>query len=367
MQQILVLLVATSMELMAVPIAGSAHAMLYTPNQVQLQSSSSDVDWAIGGYSNASGYNSYQFQWTPTSLNSSSINYGGILLNVPITATGTYYGASINGVWMQAVVNITRSGTYHPAINYRFSSTSAILSPPIILKGFSFVTIPVNGSMAFLQLNYTAFKGFTGWWYILGVGAGVLPSSITYLAGFDGVAFYCLTSSGTYQTISVGNIAQISIGDTGDVLQMTVSGHKLFVSPSIGLEINEPSSGDVTAKNPAFLAYGSFFASNSYINNVYYANSSSYATDLGFAAGAGAPPSTMAGSGATVTFPNTSDQYSEGFGTPKGMQDRTSTLSTYTQVAGTDLTSLNTIHVTVPVSSTSSTTSSRASTAEELI
>ncbi|MCL4343482.1 MAG: hypothetical protein JRM84_01245 [Nitrososphaerota archaeon] len=306
-----------------------------SPNvaNAQIQSSSNSIDWAIGGYSEATGYSQYQFQWIPSDINSSSINYGGVLLNVPVEATGTMPdGSQTIEVWIQAVVTITNTGEYYPSFQvWAFSPTYITGISPI---AWTSIQISPNGQIAFMQLNYTTYDGYTGWWYILGLGTGTLPTTVYYLA--------VITPSGNIYAFINGYIIKgtlvgvTSIGNVGAGID--VNGNYFY--PSIGLEINESNYGDFT--NSAFVVYGSFFAGNNYLNNVYYANSSSSSADNGFMAGATYPPSTMAGSGGTFYPPTGATEYAHSFDTPNGIRSFTQ-FEVYTQMPGTDLAILNTI------------------------
>jgi hypothetical protein len=302
-----------------------------SPNvaNAQIQSSSNSIDWAIGGYSEAVGYSQYQFQWIPSDINSSSINYGGVLLNVPVEATGTMPdGSQTIEVWIQAVVTITNTGEYYPSFQvWAFSPTYVSGISPIV---WTSIQISPNEQIAFMQLNYTTYDGYTGWWYILGLGTGTLPTALYYLAVVTSSGGLYLLNNSVY--VAGASLGLTAVGDKSTAIQF--EGEYLY--PSIGLEINENSYGDFTSYNPGFVMYGSFFVDNNYLNNVYYANSSSLEADSGFMAGENPPSTSVAGGGAT--FENTAGiEYAEAFGTKNGINSQG---LSYTQMAGTDLTEL---------------------------
>lgn len=311
---------------------------------ISTHAQSQSIDYAIGGYDNVTGYSSYQFQWTPSQLNASNIYDGGIMLNLPLTASGTLSSNNINynlvGIWMQDAIAITNTGNYFPVVNYWFflKNNSGILIPHPIVESFPFISIYPNGSIYFIMLNYTTFDGVTGWWYILGSGTSTEPSSITYLTGISTTVngeidiIYLASPPNQYNTIFLTGSSNATLGNAGTVLKFNGA----FISPSIGLEINESAYGDFTEYNPGFLVFGSFFAGNSYVANVYYANSSSSSSQEGFEAGLNPPPNTVAGGGGTYES-YTGTEYSEASRTPQSIS---SAGLVYTQKAGTDLTEL---------------------------
>ncbi|MEM4067173.1 MAG: hypothetical protein QXV17_10000 [Candidatus Micrarchaeaceae archaeon] len=307
----------------------------------QTQSLSDPIDWAIGGYSETVGYSQYQFQWIPTPINSSNINYGGVL-NIAVKANGT---EALNGdgaiaTWIQAAVYITSSGTYYPCINVwalTYDGPPQYSQNPTI---YTWPSLPIspNGQIAFIELNYMTYASHTGWWYILGLGTGSSPSSLVYLAvlTYSGGIYY-LNDRGGYSAgaspglTAVGNRAA-DIQNQGE-----------YVYPSIGLQINENSYGQFTASNPAFRVYGSFFARNDYLSGVNYANSSRLSADYGFMAGESSPPATLAESGGTFYPPNGgATEYTYAFGTPEGIHS-SGQLTAYTQIPGTDLATLKSV------------------------
>ncbi|MDG7035896.1 MAG: hypothetical protein JRN32_03510 [Nitrososphaerota archaeon] len=312
----------------------------------QTRSSQDPVDRVIGGYSGPIGYSQYQFQWIPTAINSSNINYGGVLLNVPVRANGT---ETLNGdgtvaAWIQAAAYITSSGTYYPTIEVWALTYDG---PPQYSQNpfeYSWASLPIspNGQIAFIELNYTQYASHTGWWFILGLGEGTSPSSLIYMAVLTSSGgVYYLNSRGGYMAgaspglTAVGNTAA-GIQDQGE-----------YVYPSIGLQINENSYGQFTGSNPAFEVYGSFFAGNNYLSNVYYANSSGASADYGLMAGGSSPPTTVAGSGGTFYPPDGgATEYAYAFGTPEGIRS-SGQLSAFTQKPGTDLATLNSVTASV--------------------
>ncbi len=259
--------------------------------------SSANYDWAVGGYTTATGLSKYSVLWTRGFYGISEGNYTvAYMLNVPVNVSGylnvslispyfNYFipppvSLTVNWMWIQDGVAYLGNGTAIPDINIWFVPNAPIYYGVIyVIYG----GLPINPSS---PINETVFYS-NGQWVIQ----------------LNGVTMATVGNGGVQMKVNGEMVVATDI--LGFVWPYTlVSGTSLSIDsfstetnnvlPSAGVEVHSVNATAFTMENPDFAAPFVFLAGSNEVH-VHYANSTSLSTDYGFMAGAMPPPNDVYG------------------------------------------------------------------------
>ena len=285
---------------------------------------SSDPDWSSGGYTTAkTGLGDYGVEWTNLKAYSmTGVTYVAFLMNVPYNATGNLQclingqsvSTSIYGELFQAAILYDPSVYAYPVPSYEIIYFVHYSGSQYQCYGQTTAfnqNLNSTGKVSPVSqyLDYTTYNGNTGWLY-----------SITDASGTNTKLVIALNAGST-------SVAQ-------DI------GLDIF-NPSIGIEVNESSSGNFLSDNSKFDAEALVTTDQFYYYGIY---STQY-----YHIGSSSPPSTEYASGLEYEVVNNGHytfSYYDEFGTSTGINNWMSTQwgissPSTTQTATTDLISLN--------------------------